>query len=111
MATSTQSKRRNGQEQATVDNIESQITKIRSDISTLAGTIADYGAQSLNDAKSQAGTMAHEAVQASETALAELRSQLDRLERDLRVKVREKPLQAIGIAAGIGFLLALLMRR
>jgi ElaB/YqjD/DUF883 family membrane-anchored ribosome-binding protein len=109
--TATATKRRNGKTQPTPAEVETQISKLRSDISSLASSVAEYGSQTLESAKSQAGALSHDAAAASETALAELRNQLDAIESDLRSRVREKPLQAIGIAAGLGFLIALMMRR
>ena len=111
MATATQrsaSDKRNG---ATASDIEAQIDELKGDITKLARAIGDFGAAKAGDAKSQASAQADNALVASREVLANARGELDRLERLLRDEIRRKPVQTIGIAAGIGFLAAMLMRR
>lgn len=91
--------------------IEEQLARIRSDISELASTIASLGSRRVRGARDQADQRLHELTGAGEEALDELRRQLRMLERDVEARVRDKPLQTLGIAAGVGFLLALIMRR
>ncbi|MAW88528.1 MAG: hypothetical protein CMJ42_18570 [Phyllobacteriaceae bacterium] len=114
MATATQrasstSEKSNGK--VTASDIEAQISQLKGDISNLARTIGDFGADKAGEARSNAAARADDAVLASREVLANARSELDRLEAVLRNEVRRKPIQTIGIAAGIGFLAALLMRR
>ena len=92
-------------------DVQTRIEKIRSDIRALTNTVAEHGSYAAADVKGQAGAISRDVAKASEEAIAELRKQLDILERDARVKIRENPMAAIGIAAGIGFLAAMLMRR
>lgn len=112
MATATQraaSDKNNGS--VTASEIEAQIAELKGDISKLARTIGDFGASKAGEAKAGAAARADDAVLASREVLASARSEVDRLERMLREEVRRKPVQTLGIAAGIGFLVALLMRR
>jgi len=67
-------------------------------------TTADTGMRS---ARMQAGEMQEKAGEAMEQAQDMASEQFDRLQES----IRRNPLAAAGIAAGIGFLLALLARR
>ena len=95
----------------TASDIEAKINQIRADISSLAGHIGELGSTAADGAKGQAMSVKSDVLDASERALQDLRAQLSTLETDLRRHVRDKPLQTLGIAAGIGFLAAILLRR
>ncbi|TPW26686.1 DUF883 family protein [Pararhizobium mangrovi] len=91
--------------------IEEQLARIKADISGLASTLASIGSSRLNDARGHADGRIHELTRAGEQAIEDLRRQLNDVERDMSLKVREKPLQTLSVAAGIGFLAALILRR
>ena len=91
--------------------VEEQLARIKADIAELASTLSAIGSRKVDGARSQADQRMSELARAGEEAIADLRRQLRTIERDLTDKVQEKPLQTLGIAAGIGFLLALVMRR
>ncbi len=95
----------------TAKDVQARIDKIRSDISALTSSVKKHGADAASDVKGHADTISSDVAKASEDAISELRHQLDILENDTRGRIRENPLAAVGIAAGIGFLAALLMRR
>lgn len=84
--------------------IEAQIARIRADLTTLGGMMQAYGRAQLGGAQERAETLPHE-------ALAELQHQLAALEDDLRLKVRESPLQSLGLAALAGLVVGLFLRR
>jgi len=92
-------------------DVEAQINQIRNDISGLAQTIADIGMQKSASLTRDAKRKAADIADSSDAALASVQEQLTILERDFRTKVQRNPLAAIGIAAGIGFLVAMLSRR
>lgn len=91
--------------------IEEQLSKIRSDIAELGETLAAIGSRRVKGARDEADHRIREMTRASEEAIDDLRRQLRMIERDLTDKVQEKPLQTLGIAAGVGFLVALVLRR
>lgn len=84
--------------------IEAQITRIRADLVALGGMMQAYGRAQLSGAQAHAETLPHE-------ALGELQRQLAALEDDLKLKVRESPLQALGLAALAGLVAGLFLRR
>ncbi|MCC5971309.1 MAG: hypothetical protein JJU15_15300 [Pararhodobacter sp.] len=84
--------------------IEARITRIREDIAALGGMMQAYGRAQLSGAQAQAESLPDE-------ALAELQRQLAALEADLKTKVRDHPLQSLGLAAMAGLVLGLFLRR
>ncbi|WP_417766635.1 DUF883 family protein [Stappia sp.] len=91
--------------------IEENIERLRGDISALAESITRYGADKSNEYKNRANKTGKDIAHASQQTLDSLTEELNKLERSLTSQVREKPLQSLGIAAGIGVLVALLVRR
>lgn len=84
--------------------IEAQIERVRADLTALGGMMQAYGRARLGGAQARAEALPQE-------ALAELQQQLVSLEDDLKAKLHEKPLQALGLAALIGLVAGLILRR
>ena len=91
--------------------IEQDIERIRGDIASLAGSLKRYGSDKTDEYKTRASAAGNELTKMSQDALNDLTSELKNYERALTSQVRRHPLQALGIAAGVGFLLAALVRR
>ncbi len=98
-------------EAATAADVEKQLEQIRKDIAGLAETIASLAASKAGEVKEQAVKAGNEAAAASVSAVHSACEQVNHVRGDLEDAIREKPLHSLGIAAGIGFFLALLMRR
>lgn len=85
---------------ASIDKTEAevndQIGRIRRDITTLAN---------------KAGAKTSDALDVSAEKIEELRQQLVHVERQVAGKVRDNPYTALAIAAGLGFVVALLAAR
>ncbi|MEX0347764.1 MAG: YqjD family protein [Rhizobiaceae bacterium] len=87
-------------------------------IEILKREVAHLSAE-LNRSKKRSGTAAKKAAADSvealkaqgEVAMEKLRENADELEAELAKHVREKPVTSLAIAAGIGFLLAVIARR
>jgi len=84
--------------------IEAQIATIRADLVALGGMMQAYGRAQLSDTQARAETLPLD-------VLADLQQQLAALEDEVKVKVRESPLQALGLAALAGVVLGLFLRR
>ncbi len=80
-------------------------------MAALAKTVASYGAEAAGAYTDKVRQGANEALSASQTALDGIRSDFASLESEVATRVRARPLQAVGIAVGIGFLLAMVSRR
>jgi ElaB/YqjD/DUF883 family membrane-anchored ribosome-binding protein len=92
-------------------DIEADIQRIREDIAALAGSLKNYGSGKSQEYKSRATAAGEDLTQMSQDALDDLTRELKSYERALTNEVRRHPLQSLGIAAGVGFLIAALVRR
>lgn len=101
----------NGQNSAASKDVEAQLQQLREDIASLAKTVAAVGNEKASEYKGKARRAAHEAADASMHMVEAAREQAVSLERDLERQIRTNPIQAVAIAAGVGFLFALMMRR
>jgi ElaB/YqjD/DUF883 family membrane-anchored ribosome-binding protein len=98
-------------ESAGTDDLIKQINEIRADIAKLNKVIGNLGESSAADLKGQAKERMNRLSEATEDELRALRERADVAGRKLTESVREQPFAAVGIAAGVGFLIALLMRK
>ncbi|MEC9343986.1 MAG: DUF883 domain-containing protein [Pseudomonadota bacterium] len=101
----------NGASEKIREDLEEHVGRIRKDIAALAGSITDAGSTLAGDARTGANAKATELRQVSEETIRDLRNQLETLEKQIGGKVRERPVAALAIAAGAGFLFAMLARR
>jgi ElaB/YqjD/DUF883 family membrane-anchored ribosome-binding protein len=88
-----------------------RIDDLKDEIASLSKTLSALGGQKVDDYKDSVEKFAAEAVSASLKAFDSARSEALSLEEGFERQVRDNPLRAIGIAAGVGFLFALLTRR
>jgi len=96
---------------ATHQDLEADIAQLKADIAKLAKQLQTTGEHSYGTARRAATEGVGQIRAQSEAAIESLRSSASDLETQLAASIREKPLTALGIAAGIGFLLALMTRR
>ncbi|MBN9669421.1 DUF883 family protein [Roseibium aggregatum] len=92
-------------------DIEENIERIRGDIASLAGSLKQYGSDKTGEYKSRAMAAGQDLSEKSQDALDDLMTELQAYERAFVKEVRRRPLQSLGIAAGVGFLIAALVRR
>jgi len=91
--------------------IEENIERIRGDIAALAGSLKQYGSDKTDEYKSRATAAGQDLSKLSQDTLNDLTAELQAYERAFVKEVRRHPLQSLGIAAGVGFLIAALVRR
>lgn len=114
MATSTATKTAAANQDAAVasaEDIEAQVARVREDIASLARSVQTYGSAKTGEYKARASKAGTDLATASQETIDNLYRELQGLEQQLEGKVRQHPLQSLGIAAGVGFLVAMLMRR
>ena len=96
-------------------DIETRFEKAKSEFYKIAASLAESGsskAREYTDMAANAASDVKDEVKAvSGDAIDQFMDQLAMIERDMKGKVRQKPLQALAIAGGIGFMIALLSRR
>lgn len=93
------------------EDLEAEIARLREDVARLTAEIARTGEHSYSAARRAAAEGAEQLRATGEAAAAALKSNASDIERQVADAVREKPLTALAIAAGIGCLLGLMSRR
>lgn len=96
---------------ATPEDMEAEIARLREDIARLTEQLARTGEHGYAAARRAAGEGVEQLRVKGEAAVDALRSNVSDVERQVVDAVREKPLTALAIAAGVGYFLALLSRR
>lgn len=94
-----------------VSDLESEIQQLRADIDKLAKQFAVTGEHGLGTAKRAAAEGVEHLRAQGEAAIGSLRENARDMEAQMISSVREKPVTSLAIAAGVGFLFALLARR
>ncbi|WP_306117526.1 MULTISPECIES: hypothetical protein [unclassified Roseitalea] len=105
------SKSRNGPGKAGNDELSAEIAALRRDIDAVTerlGKVAGAGARTARSRRDETSKMFRAK---SDEFIDDLNHQLERIERQTSATVRRHPIQTMAIAAGAGFLAALLMRR
>lgn len=100
-----------GQSTTASKDLEIQIQQLREDVTALARSVAAVGNEKAGAMRGKARRAAHDAADASMQMVEAARDQAASLERDLERQIRANPIQAVAIAAGVGFLFALMTRR
>lgn len=105
------SQSKSGAKEPTVEDLNEQIEQLRADMKSIADTLGAI-------ASGKAGEVSAEARRRAADLEAEGRAALQRagdaargLEADLAAHVRERPLQSLAIAAGLGVIFGLFSRR
>lgn len=95
----------------TTQSLEADIEQLKAEIAKLTKQLQATGEQTYGTARRAATESVGQLRAQGEAALEKMRSSAGDLESQLEESVREKPLTALGIAVGVGFLLALMTRR
>ena len=112
MAATSKTARANTNETKPVrDDLSERAKRIRQELSELGEALAGAGALQAGVAREAAENRVNELLESGEQLISEMSRQLWRTEKQVVTAVREKPLQALGIAVAAGFLAAVLMRR
>ncbi|QKV19035.1 DUF883 family protein [Oricola thermophila] len=109
--TATKSARTSKNGRAGEVELAREVEGLREDLAALTerfSSVSDLGLRTARDFTREKGD---EAFRRGEAAYEEISAHASELERKAANSIREHPLQALGIAAGVGFLAALLTRR
>lgn len=109
MATTAAGKNANGPK--TSADLEAEIAVLKADLEKLAKQLAatrDHGVQAARRAAAEGVEQLR--VQ-GEATMASLKANAQDIEAQLTASVRDKPITSLAVAAGVGFLFALLSRR
>ena len=92
-------------------DLEADIRQLRADFAKLVEQLSTTGEHGYGAARRAAVGGVDQLRSQGEAVIEELRSSARDMEEQLTNTVREKPVTALAIAAGIGYFLALLSRR
>jgi ElaB/YqjD/DUF883 family membrane-anchored ribosome-binding protein len=92
-------------------DLEADIKQLKADLEKLAKQMAATGEHGYGAARRAASLGAEQLRAQGEAKLEELRANAKDIEEQVLAHVREKPVTSLAIAAGVGFLFALLARR
>ncbi|MDX8537882.1 hypothetical protein RFM23_09635 [Mesorhizobium abyssinicae] len=102
---------KNATDGRTMPDLEADIRQLKADIEKLTKQLAKTGEHGYGTAR-RAATEGVEQLRAQgEAAFEGLRGNARDIEAQIVANVREKPVTSLAIAAGVGFLFALLARR
>jgi ElaB/YqjD/DUF883 family membrane-anchored ribosome-binding protein len=110
MAAAAGKSTRNDNDTVTSD-IEADIRQLRADIAKLTEQLATTGEHSYGAARRAAKEGVEQLRAQGEATIESLRGNAKDIEDQITAAVREKPVTSLAIAAGVGFLFALLSRR
>lgn len=85
---------------ATGSDVQADLEALRRDIAALTQTVASFGSSKIR----QAGEASQQYVDSARESIANV-------EDELEAYVHQRPFQSLAIAAGVGYVLALLTRR
>lgn len=94
-----------------VSDLETDIKQLKADLEKLAKQMQATGEHGFGTARRAAAAGAEQLKAQGEAKLEELRASAKDIEEQVLAHVREKPVTSLAIAAGVGFLFALLARR
>jgi ElaB/YqjD/DUF883 family membrane-anchored ribosome-binding protein len=93
------------------EDLAAEIEQLKADIAKLTEQLRKTGEHSYGAARRAAAEGVEQLRAQGEAAYEGLRANAGELEQQLADTVREKPITALAIAAGVGFLFALFARR
>lgn len=91
--------------------LNDQLATLREDIASLKSTMAEYGRAQGSHLRAVASDKVNEAAAKGAAKAEELRDVATKTYSDTEDAVRQNPAAAVGIAAGLGFVVGLLMSR
>ncbi len=94
-----------------VDDLSKQLDQLRADLGELTKTVGTYSKEQGQAAGNRARTEAERIRARGEATAQDVQRQVEELTETAGDRVREQPLMAVGLAAGVGFLVGMLSRR
>jgi ElaB/YqjD/DUF883 family membrane-anchored ribosome-binding protein len=93
------------------DDLQAQLDALRSEIASLAASLQADGKKMAGAIKDRAEGLTEEAKVRARATLKDIQTETDRIEDKIEAQVREKPLQSVLLAFGLGLVVSVLLRR
>ncbi len=97
--------------QTNMSDLEARVEQLTTQLAELARSVSGYSNGTLETLASEARRMKDDVADRSVAIASAAKDTVIAAEGDLEQRIRENPLTAIGVAAGIGFLAAIFTRR
>ncbi len=108
--TTTRQSSSNGNGQDPAKELEAEIAALRQDISAIAATLGNIAKTRTDEAKAEVRRARSKAMAKSEEAIDAVQENFGHAEDEIKTMIREKPLQSVLVAAGIGYILSKIFR-
>lgn len=92
-------------------SLEQDVAQLRKDLAKLADQFARTSQHGYDTARRAASESVEQLKSQGEAALGDFREGAENIEAQVIETVREKPITSLAVAAGLGFLFALISRR
>ncbi|EJF80035.1 DUF883 family protein [Bartonella doshiae] len=96
---------------ASEKDLQTQLEKLRSEISGITTTLTNLGTNKFNTAKDKAEKLYSSAKENGEEIFSQAKDKIGDFEQTMNQCIRKNPGKSVLIAAGVGFILAQLLRR
>lgn len=91
--------------------LQEQFEQLKKEVTDIHATLNDLGSEKLTEVKGKAEKLYATAKENGEEAISQAKEKIDNMQGQICHCIREKPIASLAAAAGVGFILALLMRR
>ncbi|WP_165767790.1 DUF883 family protein [Marivivens niveibacter] len=95
----------------TIDDLHAQIATLKSDIAILTSTVKDLGIEKKDNLSAAASAGAEILKMKGQAAMHDAQVTAKKAAEQAETTVRENPAAAVGIAAGVGFLVGMFAGR
>jgi len=92
------------------DELASQVQQLQDDLKTIASTLAGLAEDKVTEAQNVAKVETKKLAKAGQHAVEDVQDEFSALEKQIKDKIREKPLTAMAGAIALGFVLAVVSR-
>lgn len=94
-----------------VETLRSEMETLRAQIEKLVGDASSSGGAQVRKFKSKASARANDLMHDGEAILGEVGKELRLVEKHAGKAIHDRPVQSLAVALGVGFALAILLRR
>lgn len=99
-----------GDDNPSIERLEADIRRLREDVAALTRHLKESGDETYKSARKAATEGAEQFRAQGEAAMENLRDNAEDVSEQVADAVRRKPITSLAIAAGVGYLLAMLRR-